>query len=139
MRVECRSYSQQGQHDTQEHGWAMKVECRVRVFSFVFCYQNTTQQHRKMVSCKCLHAYVTITYCHIYMMHATLRTNTKTTSEICWEKVVQLGVHEAPLYHEHEHMYHQLMPADSRWRLLRFPIPVEFDRHRQEKLKNLFA
>ena len=56
-----------------------------------------------------------------------------------WEKIVQLGVHEAPLYHEHEHMYHQLMPADSRWRLLRFPIPVEFDRQRQEKLKNLFA
>ena len=34
---------------------------------------------------------------------------------------MQLGVHEAPLYHEHEHMYHQLMPAGSRWRLLRFP------------------
>ncbi len=43
---------------------------------------------------------------------------------------MQLGVHEAPLYHEHEHMYHQLMPADSRRRLLRFPIPVEFDRQR---------
>ena len=43
---------------------------------------------------------------------------------------MQLGVHEAPLYHEHEHMYHQLMPADSRRRLLRFPITVEFDRQR---------
>ena len=43
---------------------------------------------------------------------------------------MQLGVHEAPLYHEHEHMYHQLMPAGSRWKLLRFPIPVEFHRQR---------
>ena len=36
-------------------------------------------------------------------------------------KVVQLGVHEGSLYHEHEHMYHQLMPAGSRRGLLRFP------------------
>ena len=43
---------------------------------------------------------------------------------------MQQGVHEAPLYHEHEHMYHELMPADSRWRLLRFPIPIELDRQR---------
>ncbi len=50
--------------------------------------------------------------------------HSRSTFRHSWDllgKVVQLGVLEGSLYHKHEKTYHQLLPAGSRWRLLRIP------------------
>ena len=60
-------------------------------------------------------------------MLANLRTKTDTTSEICWEKScnwVSMRLHS--ITKTKTCMINECLHTDSRWRLLQFPIPVEF-------------